>query len=112
MVLLFVGRSPYAILYFWLVIYAAVFFGRWATALRYALAAAACLVIGFVAGRVLETPAVRELTQLNPAAHDSLYRVAWDTYWKVLAENFLESYHLPVCHAGTIGSARAQSSAT
>ena len=22
---------------------------------------------------------------------------------KVLAENFMESYHLPVCHAGTIG---------
>src|SRR5690606_7874826 len=22
----------------------------------------------------------------------------WDTNWKVLAENFMESYHLPVCH--------------
>ena len=27
----------------------------------------------------------------------------WDTNWKVLAENFMESYHLPVCHRGTIG---------
>ena len=27
----------------------------------------------------------------------------WDTNWKVLAENFMESYHLPVCHSGTIG---------
>lgn len=27
----------------------------------------------------------------------------WDTHWKVSAENFMESYHLPVCHAGTIG---------
>ena len=27
----------------------------------------------------------------------------WDTNCKVLAENFMESYHLPVCHAGTIG---------
>lgn len=27
----------------------------------------------------------------------------WDTNWKVLAENFMESYHLPVCHEGTIG---------
>ena len=27
----------------------------------------------------------------------------WDTNWKILAENFMESYHLPVCHAGTIG---------
>ena len=29
----------------------------------------------------------------------------WDTNWKGLAENFMESYHLPVCHAGTIGGA-------
>ncbi len=27
----------------------------------------------------------------------------WDTNWKVLAENFMESYHLPVCHEATIG---------
>lgn len=27
----------------------------------------------------------------------------WATNWKVLAENFMESYHLPVCHADTIG---------
>lgn len=27
----------------------------------------------------------------------------WQTNWKILAENFMESYHLPVCHAGTIG---------
>ena len=27
----------------------------------------------------------------------------WNTNWKVLAENFMESYHLPICHAGTIG---------
>jgi len=27
----------------------------------------------------------------------------WDTNWKVLAENFMESYHLPVCHKATIG---------
>jgi phenylpropionate dioxygenase-like ring-hydroxylating dioxygenase large terminal subunit len=27
----------------------------------------------------------------------------WDTNWKILAENFMESYHLPVCHAATIG---------
>ena len=27
----------------------------------------------------------------------------WATNWKVLAENFMESYHLPVCHRGTIG---------
>ncbi|TGD65588.1 (2Fe-2S)-binding protein [Tabrizicola sp. WMC-M-20] len=27
----------------------------------------------------------------------------WNTNWKVLAENFMESYHLPVCHHDTIG---------
>ncbi|WP_108263349.1 aromatic ring-hydroxylating oxygenase subunit alpha [Mangrovicoccus ximenensis] len=29
----------------------------------------------------------------------------WNTNWKILAENFMESYHLPMCHAGTIGGA-------
>ena len=29
----------------------------------------------------------------------------WATNWKVLAENFMESYHLPMCHKGTIGGA-------
>ena len=28
----------------------------------------------------------------------------WETNWKVLAENFMESYHLPVCHAATVGA--------
>lgn len=32
-------------------------------------------------------------------------RFTWGTNWKVLAENFMESYHLPACHAGTIGGA-------
>lgn len=27
----------------------------------------------------------------------------WNTNWKVLAENFMESYHLPVCHKRTVG---------
>lgn len=27
----------------------------------------------------------------------------WDTNWKVLTENFIESYHLPVCHSKTVG---------
>ena len=27
----------------------------------------------------------------------------WNTNWKVLGENFMESYHLPVCHGPTIG---------
>ncbi len=32
-------------------------------------------------------------------------RFRWATNWKVLAENFMESYHLPQCHKGTIGGA-------
>lgn len=28
---------------------------------------------------------------------------SWNTNWKVLAENFMESYHLPVCHKSTVG---------
>jgi phenylpropionate dioxygenase-like ring-hydroxylating dioxygenase large terminal subunit len=36
-------------------------------------------------------------------------RFRWATNWKVLAENFMESYHLPQCHKGTIGgSARLE----
>ncbi len=41
--------------------------------------------------------AMEDYTQLFQETH------VWDTNWKVLAENFMESYHLPVCHAGTIG---------
>ena len=29
----------------------------------------------------------------------------WNTNWKILAENFMESYHLPMCHGSTIGGA-------
>ena len=63
------------------------------------------------------------LSENPPSLHDSLSSVesligdfgmeeyqqlfhethVWDTNWKVLAENFMESYHLPVCHRGTIG---------
>ena len=34
-------------------------------------------------------------------------QMEWDCpfNWKVLTENFMESYHLPMCHAGTIGGA-------
>jgi phenylpropionate dioxygenase-like ring-hydroxylating dioxygenase large terminal subunit len=39
-------------------------------------------------------------------AYTELFREThvWNTNWKVLAENFMESYHLPACHAATIGS--------
>jgi choline monooxygenase len=28
----------------------------------------------------------------------------WDTNWKILAENFMESYHLPMLHRATVGA--------
>ncbi len=31
--------------------------------------------------------------------------LVWDTNWKILAENFMESYHLPTLHRATIGPA-------
>jgi nitrite reductase/ring-hydroxylating ferredoxin subunit len=42
---------------------------------------------------------------LDMASYRETFREAfrWNTNWKVLAENFMESYHLPVCHSGTIG---------
>ncbi len=42
---------------------------------------------------------------LDMASYKETFRESfrWNTNWKVLAENFMESYHLPVCHSGTIG---------
>jgi phenylpropionate dioxygenase-like ring-hydroxylating dioxygenase large terminal subunit len=42
---------------------------------------------------------------LDMASYRETFReeFRWATNWKVLAENFMESYHLPVCHSGTIG---------
>lgn len=44
---------------------------------------------------------------LDMATYTETYRESfrWATNWKVLAENFMESYHLPMCHKGTIGGA-------
>ncbi|WP_118133232.1 aromatic ring-hydroxylating dioxygenase subunit alpha [Oceanicella sp. SM1341] len=60
-----------------------------------------------------EAPPVAErLARLEPmiapfglAEYTELFHEThrWDTNWKVLCENFMESYHLPACHAGTIG---------
>ena len=46
-----------------------------------------------------------EIAPFGLAGYTELFREThvWDTNWKVLAENFMESYHLPACHAGTIG---------
>ena len=58
------------------------------------------------------TPAAEQLSDVEAMIEDydltnyqeSFFEThLWDTNWKVLAENFMESYHLPVCHSGTIG---------
>ncbi|MEP1441738.1 MAG: SRPBCC family protein [Hyphomicrobiales bacterium] len=58
------------------------------------------------------TPVAEELVKVEELVGDydmTNYRQTffetheWNTNWKVLAENFMESYHLPVCHSGTIG---------
>lgn len=51
---------------------------------------------------------IRDLIpNLDMSTYTETYRETfrWATNWKVLAENFMESYHLPMCHAGTIGGA-------
>ena len=57
-------------------------------------------------------PVAQELAQVQELVGDFAMETysetffethVWDTNWKILAENFMESYHLPVCHAGTIG---------
>jgi phenylpropionate dioxygenase-like ring-hydroxylating dioxygenase large terminal subunit len=47
----------------------------------------------------------RLVGRLHMEAYHEAFReeFRWNTNWKVLAENFMESYHLPVCHAATIG---------
>ena len=58
------------------------------------------------------TPVKKRLAHLEGVA--SRYRMedyvgivsedhVWDTNWKLLAENFMEGYHLPVAHRGTVG---------
>lgn len=56
-----------------------------------------------VAARLAEVEALvggYDMARYTEAFHEEH---VWDTNWKVLAENFMESYHLPVCHAATIG---------
>ena len=65
-----------------------------------------------VHGGVRATPRAERLAEVEALVgkyHMENYTEAfreefrWATNWKVLAENFMESYHLPVCHSGTIG---------
>jgi choline monooxygenase len=52
-----------------------------------------------------------QLTQLIGRYHMEGYvetfreELVWNTNWKILAENFMESYHLPTLHRATIGPA-------
>lgn len=47
----------------------------------------------------------QDVAPFDMESYTELFREThvWDTNWKVLAENFMESYHLPACHAATIG---------
>ncbi len=41
------------------------------------------------------------LSEYIPIAHKDH---VWDTNWKLLTENFMEGYHLPVAHKATVGA--------
>jgi phenylpropionate dioxygenase-like ring-hydroxylating dioxygenase large terminal subunit len=56
-----------------------------------------------VAERLAEVGALIEDFGMEDYVETFFESHVWDTNWKVLAENFMESYHLPVCHAATIG---------
>lgn len=58
---------------------------------------------GPVASRLAEVEALISGYDMTAYTEAFFEEHVWDTNWKVLAENFMESYHLPVCHAGTIG---------
>ena len=57
-------------------------------------------------------PVARDLAQVQEPVGDFSMETygetffethVWDTNWKILAENFMEIYHLLVCQASTIG---------
>ena len=56
-----------------------------------------------VAGRLAEVEGLIADFAMETYVETFFESHVWDTNWKVLAENFMESYHLPVCHAATIG---------
>ena len=56
-----------------------------------------------VAQELAEVEALIEDFDMSSYVETFRETLRWDTNWKVLAENFMESYHLPVCHADTIG---------
>jgi phenylpropionate dioxygenase-like ring-hydroxylating dioxygenase large terminal subunit len=56
-----------------------------------------------VAERLAEVEALIDDFQMRTYVESFRETLVWDTNWKIHAENFMESYHLPVCHAGTIG---------
>ena len=56
-----------------------------------------------VSARLAEVEALIADFQMETYVETFRETHVWNTNWKILAENFMESYHLPVCHAGTIG---------
>ena len=56
-----------------------------------------------VAEHLAEVEAMIEDYAMQDYSQGFFEVMEWDTNWKILAENFMESYHLPVCHAKTIG---------
>ena len=56
-----------------------------------------------VAERLSEAQALIDDFQMETYVETFRETHVWNTNWKILAENFMESYHLPVCHSGTIG---------
>ena len=62
-----------------------------------------------VAGQLSEVSQLIDDFQMENYTQTFQENHRWRTNWKILAENFMESYHLPVCHAGTIGGLSALS---
>ncbi len=56
-----------------------------------------------VAKQLREVEALIDDFQMETYVETFRENHVWDANWKILAENFMESYHLPVCHSGTIG---------
>ncbi len=56
-----------------------------------------------VAARLAELAALIEPYGMGDYVETFHEEHVWDTNWKILAENFMESYHLPMLHRATVG---------
>ena len=56
-----------------------------------------------VAAQLADLTALIDIYDMGAYVETFYEEHVWDTNWKILAENFMESYHLPMLHRATVG---------